>query len=170
MDSFINEFTRDIEEIQALNEVLSYAIADSLAGGMQELMNTLFDMENADASQILSALVQPFADSAIQLGSMLIAQGLAIDAFKASLASLNGFAAVAAGTALVAAGAAMKAGIQALANKGGSATAATTAYDSSNYTGGYETFESNITVEVVGKISGSDIVIAGSKQLNKWGR
>lgn len=170
MDSFIEAFGQDIEEIQALNETLSYAIADSLAGGMQELMNTLFDMENADPSQILSALVQPFADSAIQLGGMLIAQGLAIEAFKTSLASLNGFAAVAAGTALVAAGAAMKAGIQALANRGANATAATTAYDSSDYTGGYETFESNITVEVVGKISGSDIIIAGSKQLNKWGR
>lgn len=170
MDAFIDEFKKDVEEIQALNETLSYAIADSLAGGMQELMNTLFDMENADPSQILSALVQPFADSAIQLGGMLIAQGLAIEAFKTSLASLNGFAAVAAGTALVAAGAAMKAGIQALANRGANATAATTAYDSSDYTGGYETFESNITVEVVGKISGSDIILAGSKQLNKWGR
>lgn len=171
MDSFIEEFTKDIEEIQALNETLSYAIADSMAGGMQELMNALFDMENADPTQILSALVQPFADSAIQLGTMLIAQGVAIEAFKTSLASLNGFAAVAAGTALVAAGAAMKAGIQALANKRANATAATTAYDSSDYSAnGYETFESNIVVEVVGKISGSDIVIAGSKQLNKWGR
>lgn len=170
MDSFINEFARDIEEIQALNEVLSYAIADGITGGVESLVTSLFDLKNADASQILSALVQPFADSAIQLGGMLIAQGVAIEAFKTSLASLQGFAAIAAGTALVAAGAAMKAGIQALANKGGSATAATTAYDSSNYTGGYETFESNITVEVVGKISGSDIVIAGSKQLNKWGR
>ena len=170
MDSFINEFARDIEEIQALNEVLSYAIADGITGGVESLVTSLFDLKNADASQILSALVQPFADSAIQLGGMLIAQGVAIEAFKTSLASLQGFAAIAAGTALVAAGAAMKAGIQALANKGGSATAATTAYDSSNYTGGYETFESNITIEVVGRISGSDIVIAGSKQLNKWGR
>lgn len=170
MDHFIAEFQKDIDEIKALNDALSDAISTSLVGSVETLVSSLFDVENADPSQILSALVQPFADSAIQLGGMLIAQGVAIEAFKTSLASLNGFAAVAAGTALVAAGAAMKAGIQALANRGANATAATTAYDSSNYTGGYETFESNITVEVVGRISGSDIVIAGSKQLNKWGR
>lgn len=171
MDDFINAFTKDVQEIEALNETLSYAIADSFAGSMQEFMNYLFDMKNADPTAILSALVTPFADTAIQLGSMLIAQGVGVEAFKASLESLNGYAAIAAGAALVATGTAMKAGIQALANKRGAATASASAYDSSESSGGtYETYESNITIEVVGRISGSDIIIAGSKQLNKWGR
>lgn len=55
-----------------------------------------------------ATLLEPFADVAMQLGSMLIAQGAAILAFKTSLESLNPYVAIAAGTALVAVASAIK--------------------------------------------------------------
>lgn len=171
IQEFIGNFQAELEEIAALNQMLSDSIASSISGGVQAFTEMLFDLDNADPSQILSALMQPFAQTAIQLGEMLIAQGVAVEAFKNSLKSLQGGAAIAAGAALVAIGSAMSAGIKALAGGGASGTTSASTYDSGSYSSdGYDTYESNIVVEVVGKISGSDILIAGSKQQSKWNR
>ena len=171
IQEFIGNFQAEMEEIAALNQMLSDSIASSISGGVQAFTEMLFDLDNADPSQVLAALMQPFADTAIQLGEMLIAQGVAVEAFKTSLKSLNGVAAIAAGAALVAIGSAMSAGIKALAGGGASGTTSASTYDSGSYSSnGYDTYESNIVVEVVGKISGSDILIAGSKQQSKWNR
>lgn len=171
MDAFIEEFQKDVAEVQEICDMLSETIAQSLAAGMQSLFNVLFKLEDADFSQVVAALLEPFADTAVQLGTMLVAQGVAITAFKTSLADLNGPAAIAAGVTLIAVGSAMKAGIQALANNrgataGGGDTSGGNAYES----GSYETYGNTITIEVVGKISGSDILISGSKQQSKWNR
>lgn len=171
IQEFIGNFQAEMEEIASLNQMLSDSIASSISGGVQAFTEMLFDLDNADPSQILAAMMQPFAQTAIQLGEMLIAQGVAVEAFKNSLKSLQGGAAIAAGAALVAIGAAMSAGIKALAGGGASGTTSASTYDSGSYSSdGYDTYESNIVVEVVGKISGSDILIAGSKQQNKWNR
>lgn len=171
IQEFIGNFQAEMEEIASLNQMLSDTIASSISGGVQAFTEMLFDLDNADPSQILAAMMQPFAQTAIQLGEMLIAQGVAVEAFKNSLKSLQGGAAIAAGAALVAIGAAMSAGIKALAGGGASGTTSASTYDSGSYSSdGYDTYESNIVVEVVGKISGSDILIAGSKQQNKWNR
>ena len=55
-----------------------------------------------------ATLLEPFADVAMQLGSLLIAQGAALLAFKTSLEKLNPYVAIAAGTALVAVASAIK--------------------------------------------------------------
>ena len=171
IQEFIDNYQAELEEIAALNQMLSDSIASSISGGVQAFTEMLFDLDNADPSQILAAMMQPFAQTAIQLGEMLIAQGVAVEAFKGSLKSLQGGAAIAAGAALVAIGSAMSAGIKALAGGGASGTTSASTYDSGSYSSdGYDTYESNIVVEVVGKISGSDILIAGSKQQNKWNR
>lgn len=171
IQEFVGNFQAEMEEIASLNQMLSDTIASSISGGVQAFTEMLFDLDNADPSQILAAMMQPFAQTAIQLGEMLIAQGVAVEAFKNSLLSLKGAPAIAAGAALVAIGAAMSAGIKALAGGGASGTTSASTYDSGSYSSdGYDTYESNIVVEVVGKISGSDILIAGSKQQNKWNR
>lgn len=171
IQEFIGNFQAEMEEIAALNQMLSDSIASSISGGVQAFTEMLFDLDNADPSQVLAAMMQPFAQTAIQLGEMLIAQGVAVEAFKGSLKSLQGGVAIAAGAALVAIGSAMSAGIKALAGGGASGTTSASTYDSGSYSSdGYDTYESNIVVEVVGKISGSDILIAGSKQQNKWNR
>jgi hypothetical protein len=99
---------------------------------------------------------------------MLIAEGLAIKAFKESLKSLNPYVAIAAGAALVVVGAALSSGIKSLG--GGGAAGGTTASAASSTPDRVESLEQDITVHVVGTISGSDIVLAGDKTLNKWRR
>ncbi len=56
-------------------------------------------------------LLGVFADLAIQLGTLAIGYGIAIDSIKAALGSINGVLAVAAGVALVALGAGIKGAI-----------------------------------------------------------
>jgi hypothetical protein len=165
------EWVAEQQEIAQLNEALSNTIANSVAGGVQAFTDMLFNLEDADATSILSALMQPFAQTAAQLGTMLIAQGVAVEAFNKSLSTLQGAPAIAAGAALLAVSAAMKSGIKALAGgKAGASTATTYSGNDSANGISYENYDSTITVEVVGKISGSDILLAGSNQQKKWNR
>ena len=57
--------------------------------------------------------------------------------------------------------------------KGGSSASTASTYDSGAYDANgttFDNYDSTITVEVVGKISGSDILLAGSNQQKKWNR
>jgi hypothetical protein len=165
------KWAKEMEEVAQLNSMLSNSIAESLSGGVQAFTEMLFDLDNADPTQILAAMMKPFAQTAAQLGSMLIAQGTAVEAFKSSLSSLQGAPAIAAGVALIAISAAMSAGIRALAGTSTASSASTySGASNSSSNMAYDDFDSTITVEVVGKISGSDILIAGSNQQKKWNR
>lgn len=168
MDAFLETWRQDVEEMVALNNMLSQSIVSSISGGVQEAVGALFELEDADASRIMGALLEPFAQTAIQLGEMLIAQGTAVEAFKTSLESLQGYAAIAAGVALIAVGTAMRAGIKSLANGPSGSTSASVA--SSGTGGDLGTYDAELTINVVGTISGSDIILAGEKTLNKWSR
>jgi hypothetical protein len=100
---------------------------------------------------------------------MLVAQGLAIEAFKKSLQSLDGGAAIAAGVGLIALGSAMRSGIQALANRG--AGGASTSYSGEGASAANtETYKTELTVYVEGRISGKDIVLSGNNTLSSWRR
>lgn len=170
LKAFADDWLEEQENIKHLNDMLSQDIAESLGGGLQAFTDMLFGLEDADARGVLAALMQPFADTAGQLGGMLMAQGIAVDAFKTSLESLQGGVAIAAGAALLAVSAAMKSGIKALA-KGSSAGSAS--YNSGSpykSTTDALNYDSTLTVYVEGKISGSDILIAGSSQQKKWNR
>ena len=171
LGEFVENWSKEQQEIAQLNEALSNTIANSVAGGVEAFTDMLFNLEDADATSILSALMQPFAQTAGQLGTMLIAQGVAVEAFNKSLSTLQGAPAIAAGAALLAVSAAMKSGIKALAGgKAGASTATTYSGNDSANGISYENYDSTITVEVVGKISGSDILLAGSSQQKKWNR
>lgn len=170
LKAFADDWLEEQENIKHLNDMLSQDIAESLGGGLQAFTDMLFGLEDADARGVLAALMQPFADTAGQLGGMLMAQGIAVEAFKTSLESLQGGVAIAAGAALLAVSAAMKSGIKALA-KGSSAGSAS--YNSGSpykSTTDALNYDSTLTVYVEGKISGSDILIAGSSQQKKWNR
>ena len=117
------------------------------------------------------ALLEPFAQTMISLGTMLISAGTGIETFKTAFESLNGVAAIAAGVGLVALGTALSAGIQSLAGNGSGSTATTSqGASSSTPNQGYDNYNQEITVHVVGEISGDKIVLAGEKTLNKWNR
>lgn len=167
-DHVINEFANELERVKALNEELTDDIVSSMSNGLQAITDMLVGLEGANAGAIAGALLQPFADTAIKLGEMLIAQGIGVEAFKKSLESLQGAAAIAAGAALVAVGSAMRSGIQALASGGG--TASTAAYTGGSASTGVQNYESTLTVYVEGKLKGSDIVLSGKKTVKNWGR
>ena len=166
---YLDNWKAEQEEIAQYNEILEKTIVASLSGATQALTDSLMGIEGADASQVLSALLEPFARTMKQLGEMLIIQGLGIEAFKESLAELDGPKALAAGAALLAMGAALSSGIRALGGAG--ATTATTSNAAGSYSSNsLDKYEQEITVKVVGEISGDKIVLAGEKTLNKWNR
>lgn len=169
VEEFVEKWRKEQEEIEALNKGLEDSIVSSLSGGMEAFTDMLFGLEGADAKNILAALMSPFADTATQLGQMLIAQGIAVEAFKKSLESLQGTTAIVAGTALLAIGAAMRSGIRSLAGGGAGSG---TSYGGGSYgsTGDALNYDSTLTIYVEGKISGSDILISGKKTQNKWDR
>lgn len=180
MDALYDEIEQDtaqvvesmkakVDEVIALNKMLEDSIIGAMSGGLQALTDLAFGIEGADWKGIVAGLLQPFAQTATQLGEMLVAQGIAIGAFKDSLKSLKPGVAIAAGLSLIAVGATISSGIQALAGGPRGATSASTGAGSTS-AGGIDTYEQEITVHVVGEISGNNIVLAGQKTLNKWNR
>ena len=162
-EAFSQWYQQMVEKTAMMNQMLEDSIIQATAGGMQAFTDMLFGLEGADATDILAALLQPFANTATQLGSLLLAEGIGIKAFKESLKSLNPAVAIGAGMALLALGAALGSAIKALGgNGGGSATNGGYSSGSSSSPSS-QNYESTLTVEVIGRISGNDIVIAGNK-------
>ncbi len=172
--SFVDKFTEEMqrlqEEAERRGEEFRKAVAEGFSAGAQELTDQLFGLSEVNPGAIIAALLTPLADMAIREGEILIAEGIGVEACKKALESLNGWAAIAAGTALVTIGAAAKSGLSALAKSGSSSSAATT-YNGNSSSGTHtEQIEHELTVYVKGEISGSDIVLAGQRTVNSWGR
>lgn len=157
-----------MQKAEELNNMLSDSIASSISDSTQAFSDMLFGLDDADASAVLGALLQPFANMAKQLGEMLIVEGMGIAAFKESMKSLNPAVAIAAGAALVALGAALSSGIQALGKSGGSSAMSSSTGSSASTTN--ENISTEMTVYVKGKISGKDILISGDNARSYYGR
>lgn len=168
LEEFVEKWRYTQEEIAMLNQMLEDSLVSALSNSTQAFTDMLFGLEGADASQILATLLQPFADTAIQLGEMLLAQGIAVTAFKESLEKLQGGPAIAAGLALIAIGSAMRSGIQALA--GGGRGSASTASVGNAGSGAASPYMTELTIYVEGKLDGGDIVLSGKKTTDAWGR
>ncbi len=163
------DFQKRLDLILDMSRMTADAIVSSVANGLQALMDVAAGVEGADMKSALAAFIAPFGDTMKQMGAMIMAEGLAMMAFKKSFSTPE--AAVAAGAALMAIGSAVSAGLQRLtANPAGGGTAAS--YGGSGSYGSTEltNYESTITVEVVGRLTGSDILIAGKKTQDKWNR
>lgn len=169
IDAAVAEAMRLQQITDEINRQFNDAVVSSLSGATQALTECLMGIEGADASQVLAALLQPFAQTMISLGEILLATGLSIEVFKTSLIDLQGAKAIATGISLIALGSAMSAGIRALAGTSSQATSAGGAVSASSNRG-VETYKQEITVHVVGEIAGDKIVLAGQKTLNKWNR
>lgn len=141
------------------------AIISSTANAMQALTDMMFGVKDADMKQVMAAFLAPFGDTMKQMGSMIMAEGIAMEAFKNSIK--NPYAAIAAGAALIAVGSAVSSGLQALT---ANPTGGTTASAGGSTSMAAQNYESTLTIEVTGKISGSDIIISGQKTQNKWNR
>ena len=157
------------EKAAELNNSFSEAIAAGLSDSAQAFTDMLFNLEGADSSAVLGALLQPFANMSKQLGEMLIIEGLGIKAFKESMKTLNPYVAIAAGAALVALGATISSGIKALSSSGGSSAMSSGSSATSN-TNSDTTISTEMTIYVKGKISGKDILISGDNAKKYYGR
>ena len=150
-----------------INMAFQNAVVGSLSGATQALTDCIAGIEGADASQVLAALLQPFASTMTQMGEMLIIEGAGIKAFKESLKSLNPAVAIGAGMALLALGAALSSGLRKLGSSAGSAGASASSSSVSTSVANQD-YQTEQTIYVKGKISGADILIAGDNQKNKW--
>lgn len=162
------EYQRQADLAQQMNYMLEDSIVASMSNGLQALMDVAAGLDGADMKGALAAFIAPFGDTMKQMGAMIMSHGVAMMAFKKSFS--NPAAEIAAGAALMAVGAAVSAGLQKMtANPVGGGTSS---YSGAGSYGSSEmmNYEQTLTVEVVGKISGSDIVLAGSKTQNKWNR
>ena len=146
----------------------SDAIISSLGGGFQALTDAMFNLDGADTKQVMAAFIAPFADTMKQMGALIMSAGLATAKLKLSFTNPAG--AIAAGAALMALGAMVSSGVQSmLANPTGGGSGSTSSYGGGSVPN-IETYEQTLTVEVVGRLSGSDIVLAGNRQIEKWRR
>ena len=164
--SILDSTNAALERAQMFGQVIEDAIIGSVTNGTQALMDALFELEGADAKQVLAAFLAPFGDTLKQMGAMIMAEGIAMEAFKKSFS--NPYAAIAAGATLIAVGAAVSSGLQKLtANPAGGAGSAS--YGGASSTSA-DNYESELTVNVVGHISGSDIALSLDRTRNKQRR
>lgn len=167
MNAFLESWKQDVEFIASLNQMLSDSIVQSMSNGLQAITDMIVGLEGADMKNALAAFIAPFGDTMKQMGSMIMAEGIAMVAFKNSFKTPA--TAIAAGAALMAIGSMVSSGLQAMTQNpvGGGSSAS---YGSSAGSSPALNYESTLTVEVVGKISGSDILLSGQKTQNNWNR
>lgn len=163
--AFVENWRAEQEKLAQYNAMLEDAIVSAMSNGLQAITDLMAGLEGADGKQVMAAFIAPFADTMKQMGAMIMSEGIAMTAFKKSFT--NPAAAIAAGAALMAIGSAVSSGLQALtANPSGG-----TGYSSgASASAGVKNYESEMTIYVEGKISGTDIVLAGNKTLNNWRR
>jgi hypothetical protein len=144
-----------MEEILTEGRDMAFDLGTQVIEGLAEAMS------GGDIKDIGKGLLLSLANFLSQFGKLLITMGLGLEAFAKSLATMNPVVAIVAGTAmLVAAGA-----IRGLVSRGSSTVSGGggSSYGSGNFNA------QNVRVEVIGKISGKDIVIASKRYINDNG-
>lgn len=170
-DRFYSNFKARQEALMEVVENLRTAVVDGFSAAAETLMDQFAGLEEINPGKVVQALLTPLADMAIKEGEILMAEGIGVEACKKALESLNGYAAIAAGAALIAIGAAAKSGLAALAKSGAGSTATTT-YSGAGATSAAQTqtIQTEMTVYVTGRLSGSDILLSGQKTQSNWNR
>lgn len=171
MEAAIAKYQEDQQRMQDLISEFRDAAIGGFSDAVQELADQFAGLEEINPGKVVQALLTPLADMAIKEGEILMAQGVGVEACKKALESLNGYAAIAAGAALIAIGAAAKSGLAALAKSGAGSTATTT-YSGAGASSAAQTqtIQTEMTVYVTGRLSGSDILLSGKKTQSNWNR
>ena len=102
--TYIEEQNKRIAD--SFNRTFNYEVVSALEG-FAAAMGEAF--VTGDASRFWKGLLSSLGSFAEKFGALILANGVAIEAFKKSLQSLNGIAAIITGIALIATGAAVKA-------------------------------------------------------------
>lgn len=130
MNAFLSKWKQSVEKVAEYNKLLENSIINSFAGGIQALMDSIFQLENADWKSVLAAFIAPLGDTMKQIGALIMAEGVAMEAFKNSF--INPWAAIATGAALIAIGSMVSAGLSKL-TAGGSYSSSASVATSGNY-------------------------------------
>ncbi len=150
--------------LDQMNEHFNNSIVAGISGGIEQLVRAMMGVEDADLGTVVQALLTPMADALMSAGEMIMAEGIAVEAFKKSLTSLQGAPAIAAGAAMVAIASAVKAGLQAIGNNptsaGGYGASSVT-----SYSGGYGVNTANYSqsandYNLVATLKGQDLLLA----------
>ena len=153
----------------SLSSSLQSGLTSAMSDGIQALSDAVMGIGDIDASQVVAAFLQPFAQMAVSMGETLIASGIGAIALKNLL--MNPWTAIAAGTALVALGSIASSAIQkSINNATGSGG---TGGGGNTWTGGGQLAAATNTplqIEVYGTLSGQDIVLAGNNYTNNQRR
>lgn len=170
IDEAVEEAQRLQDVAKQMNQALTDTLAQSLSGAASAFVDAIMGIEGADASQVMAAFLEPFATTAKSLGELLVAEGIAIELAKKTMENpfAGGGAMIAAGVSLIAIGSALAAGIQAIGRGASGSTASS--YSGEEANANTETYKSELTVYVEGRISGKDIILSGNKTLNSWNR
>lgn len=163
--SFKDKLGAEYAEIENMNRMLAQSMTDSFSGGLQAITDFLMGVDGSGVEQIMSAFIQPIANMMKGMGEMFMAQGIA------ELALISGppQQKIAAGAALIAISSAIASGLSKMSSALGGTSASTSAAGTSTAASSQK-FEQEITINVVGEISGDKIILAGQKTLNKWSR
>ena len=165
-DALAAQREKAVEQQQMLdqmNEHFNSSIVAGISGGVDQLVRAMMGVEDANLGTVVQALLTPMADALASAGEMIIAEGIAVEAFKDSLKNLNGMVAIAAGSALVAVAGAVKAGLQSIGSnptRGGGYAGSVT-----SYSGGYGVNTANYSqpaydYSLVTTLKGQDIYLA----------
>lgn len=168
LKGIVDEYETQANRIGEISNEMAATMQGSVVSAFQALGTAIGTMGEMNAGQAIASLLNPIADMAISAGTMIMMTGTAIEALKASLVSFFGGSAVVAGAALIAVGVAAKAGLSALASSGGKSQ------KSASVSGGsflgakdYESRSEMVTVQVEGKLKGSDIYISNQKEATR---
>lgn len=171
IEDFYKTLKEQFDKAEELTRQFNAAVVSGISDGCQEITEQLLGVRDINVGSVVKALLEPLADMAVKAGTIIVAEGVATKAANSALKTFGetGWGAIAAGAALIAAGTAAKAGLAALA-KGGTSTTTTSGYEGSAGSASTQNIETEMTIHVEGRISGSDIVLAGQKTVNAWNR
>lgn len=162
------KYREELAIVDQSASMFSSAIQSAMGDGLQSITDMMFGLENANMSNVVSALLMPFGNMAKQMGALIMSYGLSMDAFKKAFAVPQ--AAIAAGAGLMAIGAAITSGARRISEGNLSTGGTSSSYGGNSVGSAAQNYESTLTVEVVGKISGNDINIVGKKAANSRNR
>ena len=177
----IQQFKEQAAEVDQVANSIHQTITNTMVSSFQALADGLAGISDMNAGQAIASLLKPLADMAITAGTIIMTTGKAIESLKAALSGFFGVGAIAAGAILVGIGVAARAGLSAIASSGGSSGSSSYSPNTSfsgggSYSGassqyGYASYRAqSVDVNVTGRISGQDIVLASDKYLKNKSR
>ena len=170
LTNIVDKYEEQAQRVQDISQQMAATIQNSAVNAFSMLGEAIGGANNMSAGQAVAAILNPFADLAIELGVIILMSSKAITALMAALSNpLTAPAGIAIGAALIAVGVAAKAGLAALAGGGGSGGGKSASVSGGSFLGAkdYESRSEMVTVQVEGKLKGSDIYISNQKEATR---